>query len=105
MSLGPSMSPMPRTRPTVRDARAAFDVQAGRRLAALRSAAGISQAELGARIGVPQSVIGKVEGGTRRLSLQDALALARALDVDVTVLDPTRTLDPSEVDTDEALRS
>lgn len=44
-----------------------------------RQEAGLSQSELGAKIGKPQNFISYVERGERRLDLLDFIAYARAL--------------------------
>lgn len=48
-----------------------------------RKALGISQAELGARIGVPQSHISKIESGNTDIQLSSLVQLARALDFEL----------------------
>lgn len=57
----------------------------------LREAAGLSQRDLSARIGVPQSHISKIEGGGTDLRLSSLIELARALDHEV-VLVPRKAL-------------
>jgi transcriptional regulator with XRE-family HTH domain len=56
-----------------------------------REAAGYSQRDLSARIGVPQSHISRIEGGGTDLRLSSLVQLARALDHEV-VLVPRRLL-------------
>ncbi|MFP6558230.1 helix-turn-helix domain-containing protein [Paraburkholderia sp. B3] len=51
------------------------------RLIAARKERGISQAELAARLGRPQSFIAKIEGGERRIDVIEFLELARLLGV------------------------
>jgi transcriptional regulator with XRE-family HTH domain len=52
----------------------------------MRVASGCSQAELGARLGKPQSYVSKVEAGDRRLDLVEYIFWAKALDIDPTPL-------------------
>ena len=49
----------------------------------LRTARNLSQAELAARLGQPQSYVSKYETGERRLDFVETAALCDALDVDV----------------------
>ena len=54
-------------------------------LAALREArleAGLTQAELAARLGRPQSFVSKVEAGERRLDLVETIIVARHLRIE-----------------------
>jgi transcriptional regulator with XRE-family HTH domain len=51
------------------------DLAVGRRLAAIRSEVGLSQAEAARRLGFAQSRIAKLETGTRRLLFSDAVAI------------------------------
>jgi transcriptional regulator with XRE-family HTH domain len=55
----------------------------GGRLRALREARGLSQAELGERAGLNQFSVAKLEQGVREPTWATALALARALGVEV----------------------
>ena len=58
-----------------------------RLLAFLRTArreAGLTQTELAALIGKPQSFVAKVEGGERRLDVVEYVALCRAIGADPT---------------------
>ena len=48
-------------------------------LASARKAAGITQAELAARLGKPQSFVSKVERGERRLDVIEFCQVAEAL--------------------------
>jgi transcriptional regulator with XRE-family HTH domain len=57
------------------------DVAVGRRLAEARHGAGLSQAEVGRRLGIPQSRIAKLEIGTRRLLWSEGVELAGLYDV------------------------
>ncbi|MBY0253233.1 MAG: helix-turn-helix domain-containing protein [Methylobacterium organophilum] len=47
-----------------------------------RERAGLTQSELGARLGRYQSVIAAIEGGGRRIDLVEFLAIADALGID-----------------------
>ncbi|MGX9981781.1 helix-turn-helix domain-containing protein [Methylobacterium fujisawaense] len=47
-----------------------------------RERAGLTQTELGARLGRYQSVIAAIEGGGRRIDLVEFLDIAEALDMD-----------------------
>lgn len=60
-------------------------------LKAARERTGLTQRDLSARIGVPQSHISKIESGTTDLRLSSLIELARALDHEV-VLVPRRLL-------------
>jgi len=60
-------------------------------LRAAREAAGLSQRDLSARVGVPQSHLSKIESGGTDLRLSSLVELARALDLDV-VLVPRKLL-------------
>ena len=51
-------------------------------LAERRSAAGLTQAELAARLGRPQSFVSKYETGERRLDVVEFLEVAEALAAD-----------------------
>lgn len=55
-------------------------------LAAARREAGLTQAEVAARLGKPQSYISKVEQGERRLDVVEFCLLADALDIDASQL-------------------
>ena len=48
-----------------------------------RKAAGLRQAEVAVRLGVPQSFVSKYEAGQRRLDLVDLRAVCAALQIDV----------------------
>lgn len=52
------------------------------RLKQARKAAGLRQAEVAQRLGVPQSYVAKVEGGERRLEVLEFIRLAKVLDLD-----------------------
>ncbi len=60
-------------------------------LKAARGLLGISQRELSARSGVPQSHISKIENGEVDLRVSSLVALARALDLEL-VLVPRRAM-------------
>lgn len=51
-----------------------------------RKAKGLTQQQLGQRIGLPQSHISKIENGTVDLQLSSLVEIARALDLEVTLL-------------------
>jgi len=51
-------------------------------LAAARRRANVTQQELGARLGKPQSFVSEYERGQRRLDVVELLAISRALGVD-----------------------
>lgn len=53
------------------------------RIRALRKKAGLTQAELGERVGLHQTQIGNLENGSRNLTLEWARRLAKALDARV----------------------
>jgi transcriptional regulator with XRE-family HTH domain len=78
-----------------------IDVLVGRRIRALRTSHGLSQAELGSLVGVTFQQIQKYENGANRVSASRLLALARALGVPIshffTGMDVT---DPERPDTD-----
>ncbi|SKB26631.1 helix-turn-helix domain-containing protein [Sphingopyxis flava] len=56
-----------------------------------RHARGLTQAELGARVGIPQSHISKIEKGSVDIKLSSLTEIARALDLEVTLV-PRRAL-------------
>jgi transcriptional regulator with XRE-family HTH domain len=60
-----------------------IDVLVGQRIRALRSAQGMSQADLGQRVGVRFQQIQKYESGANRVSASRLLALAHTLGVPV----------------------
>lgn len=62
------------------------DLAVGRRLAAIRSEVGLSQAEVARRLGFAQSRIAKLETGTRRLLFSDAVAITDLYGVDLSAL-------------------
>ena len=51
-------------------------------LVAARKAKGLTQVELGKRIGKPQNFISKVESGERRIDLVEFVFLAKALGIE-----------------------
>lgn len=51
-------------------------------LIAARKKAGLTQVEVAARLGRPQSFVAKVEGGERRLDVVEFLSVARAINAD-----------------------
>lgn len=66
----------------------------GRRLSALRDAAGLTQMNLAAKAGLHYTYIGQIENGRRNLALLNLYSLAAALEVEVGDLLP----DHAEVD-------
>lgn len=56
------------------------------RLKAARLAKGLTQKEVGCRVGMPQSHISKIESGGVDLQLSSLTELSRALDLEVTLL-------------------
>ena len=60
-----------------------IDVLVGQRIRALRSAQGMSQADLGQRVGVRFQQIQKYESGANRVSASRLLALAQTLGVPI----------------------
>jgi HTH-type transcriptional regulator/antitoxin HipB len=60
-------------------------LQAGRLLQSARKAAGKSQAELAARVGLSQSRLSKLEQNPGALTLDQLLALCGALGLELTV--------------------
>jgi transcriptional regulator with XRE-family HTH domain len=51
-------------------------------LIAARKKAGLTQAEVGERLGRPQSFVAKYEGGERRLDVVEFIEVARAVGLD-----------------------
>jgi transcriptional regulator with XRE-family HTH domain len=60
----------------------------GKRLKALRQAAGLTQGALGDKAGFTWNGIAQLESGRRQPALATALALKRALGIDLTAFDP-----------------
>jgi transcriptional regulator with XRE-family HTH domain len=60
-----------------------FDEHAGMGLRNIRQAAGISQRELDAKIGLSRKIIERIEAGTRAMRFEEAVIFAQALGVDV----------------------
>lgn len=50
----------------------------------IRTDAGVTQAELASRLGVPQSVVSKFESGERRLDVLELRQVCRALSLSLT---------------------
>lgn len=65
-----------------------YDVALGKRLKAVRMAAGIGQMELGKAIGVTFQQIQKYESGANRVAVSTLLPMARALGVSLDQLLP-----------------
>ena len=51
-------------------------------LIAAREKAGLTQQQLAAHLGRPQSFVAKYEGGERRIDVVEFISIARALDLD-----------------------
>lgn len=64
------------------------DLAVGQRLAAARTAAGMSQSEAARQLGFAQSRIAKLEIGTRRLLFTEAVDLAKVYGVEITEFVP-----------------
>jgi len=79
---------MPQTRSSVLAARAEDGRRLGERLAAARGQAGLSQLAAARALGIPQSVIAKLELGKRQLLFLEALRLAGLYGVDCRELGP-----------------
>ena len=62
-----------------------------RTLRAARASKGLSQRELGAKSGVPQSHISKIENGAVDLRVSSLVALARVLELELALV-PRKTL-------------
>lgn len=58
------------------------------RFRALRESLGLSQEDLAARLGRPQSYVSKIEACERRLDLLEALVMCEALDVRLEAIVP-----------------
>src|SRR5205809_2537993 len=58
----------------------------GQRLRGFRKAYGLHQEELAVRLGLPTTAISKIEKGTRDVTLAEAQALARILQMDLSTL-------------------
>lgn len=56
------------------------------RLKVARQSKGLSQRDLSAKVGVPQSHISKIENGTVDLKLSSLIELARVLDLEITLV-------------------
>jgi len=54
----------------------------GEVMARVRDAAGVKQADLAARLGMPASYLSKIENGTRRLDVIELVQIAEALGVE-----------------------
>jgi transcriptional regulator with XRE-family HTH domain len=80
---------MPKTRSSLLEDRAEAGRRLGIRLAAVRRQAGISQLAAAKALGVPKSMIGKLERGKRQLQFLEALRLAAIYRVDCRDLDPS----------------
>ena len=54
----------------------------GEVLARARERAGVKQADLAARLGMPASYLSKIESGTRRLDVIELIRIAEAMEID-----------------------
>ena len=61
----------------------------GSKLASLRRARGVSQSELGKRMGLSRTTIANLERGVQNVQLHQVFTLAHALDADPRVLIPS----------------
>jgi transcriptional regulator with XRE-family HTH domain len=84
---------MPRTRASIIGDRAEVGRLVGARLALAREKAGLTQLGAAKALGVPQSVIAKLERGTRQLRFVEGLRLAELYRVECRDLDPASRLD------------
>jgi transcriptional regulator with XRE-family HTH domain len=84
---------MPRTRKSVLDERSDEARSVGRRLAAARERASLSQHQVARALGVPQSQVAKLELGVRQLRFTEGLRLAALYGIQPSALaDVTSTL-------------
>ena len=60
----------------------------GRRIAALRSVAGLTQAQLADKAGMQRSHISRIEAGSLAVTLESIEAIAQALGMTVDLIDP-----------------
>jgi transcriptional regulator with XRE-family HTH domain len=60
----------------------------GRRIAALRSVAGLTQAQLADKAGMQRSHISRIEAGSLAVTLESIEAIAQALGMTVDIIDP-----------------
>ena len=60
----------------------------GQRIAALRSVAGMTQAQLADRAGMQRSHISRIEAGSLAVTLESIEAIAQALGMTVDLIDP-----------------
>lgn len=72
-----------------------------RALGEARRAAGISQVELGQRLGMPQTFVSKVELGRRRLDVIEFLRFVKAIGVDPMVVLASVQADPGRFSSSE----
>lgn len=79
---------MSRNRSLLVESRRARAPEVGRLLASARTAAGRSQAEAAACLGIGQTAIAKLEAGSRRLGLLEAIELGHLYGVSALAFDP-----------------
>ena len=60
----------------------------GQRIAALRSVAGLTQAQLADKAGMQRSHISRIEAGSLAVTLESIEAIAQALGMTVDIIDP-----------------
>lgn len=60
----------------------------GQRIAALRSVAGMTQAQLADKAGMQRSHLSRIEAGSLAVTLESIEAIARALGMTVDLIDP-----------------
>ncbi|HSP33377.1 MAG TPA: helix-turn-helix transcriptional regulator [Thermoanaerobaculia bacterium] len=58
----------------------------GRVLTTVRERAGLKQADIAAKLGMPASYLSKIENGTRRLDVIELIQIAEAMDVDAAAI-------------------
>jgi ribosome-binding protein aMBF1 (putative translation factor) len=83
-----TLARMPRTRSAVLAERAEGARDLGRRLAAAREQAGLSQAAAAKALGIPQSRVAKLELGMRQLGFLEGIRLAALYGVECRDVDP-----------------
>lgn len=77
----------------------------GSKLSRLRRSRGLSQSELGKRLGLSRTTIANLERGVQNVQLHQVFALARALDADPGNLIPVwREIAPGSIGLSENLR-
>lgn len=78
----------------------------GEKLAQVRRARRVSQAELGKRVNLSRTTIANLERGSQNVQLHQMFTLARALDANPDELIPTgQELEPASEQVDQVLKS